>query len=105
MALADSPLAYVVNGGRRGERITMGKSVFNIPSWDGQRRSIAYLWSLSKGAKTSMCELHTHPLGAEVRVEVGGDVLRSEAGRDPLTLIERALEWNGQLKQDGWSSK
>ena len=82
----------------------MSKPVFNIPRWDGQRRSVAYLWRLSKDAKTSMCELHTHPLGAEVRVEVGGDVLRSEAGRDPFALIELALEWNGQFKQEGWTA-
>jgi hypothetical protein len=36
--------------------------------------------------------------GAEIRVEAGGEFVGSEAGGDPLALIERATEWQNSFK-------
>jgi hypothetical protein len=76
---------------------------FNVPSWDGRTRSVAFVWRLTKGTKHATCELWTHPLGAELRVEAGGEMVRTEAGRDPLSLIETAETWKAQFDEKGWT--
>jgi hypothetical protein len=82
----------------------MSDVVFNVPMWDGQAREVALVWSLAKGQKHAEARLWTHPLGAEVRVEAGGEFVRTEAGRDPLALVELAVTWKVQFQQKGWTS-
>ncbi len=62
------------------------------------------VWRLRKGTKYVECRLWTHPIRAEVRVEAGGEFLRSEAGNDPLALVERAMEWRASFQQKGWTA-
>jgi hypothetical protein len=63
---------------------------------------VAFVWRLTKGTKHATCELWTHPLKAELRVEAGGEFLRSQASRDPLALIEIAETWKVQFQSKGW---
>jgi hypothetical protein len=81
----------------------MTGDVFNVPPWHGQARSVAFVWRLTKGKNHATCELWTHPIGAELRVEAGGEFQRSEAGRDPLALIETAAAWKAQFQEKGWT--
>jgi hypothetical protein len=76
--------------------------VFNVPTWDGQARDVALVWRLTKGRKHAECRLWTNPLRAEIRVEVAGEFVRSEAGSDPIVLIELAMTWKAQFQEKGW---
>jgi hypothetical protein len=78
--------------------------VFNVPTWDGQARDVALVWRLTKGTKHAECRLWTNPRGAEIRVEAAGEFVRSEAGRNPLVLVETAMAWRAQFQQKGWAS-
>lgn len=75
-----------------------------VPKWDGQAREVALVWRLTKGRKHAECRLWTNPIGAEIRVEAGGEFVRSEAGRDPLALIELAMTWSAQFQEKGWTA-
>ena len=82
----------------------MTDSVFNVPRWEGgPPREVAMVWRLRKGKKYAECRLWTHPKRAEIRVEAGGEFVRSEAGRDPLALVDMALEWKAQFLEKGWA--
>lgn len=80
----------------------MTKPVFNVPMWDGQAREIAHVWRLSKRASFAECRLWTHPMRAEIRVEAAGEFVRSEAGRDPIALVDLAMTWKAQFQEKGW---
>ena len=71
----------------------------NVPSWNGTPREAAFLWRLTKDGRNAECRLWTHPLGAELRVDSGGEMVRTEAGRDPLLLIELAATWRQQFQE------
>jgi hypothetical protein len=49
------------------------------------------------------CHLWTHPKRAEVCVEAAGEFIRSEAGADPLALVELAMIWKAQFQEKGWT--
>jgi hypothetical protein len=74
----------------------------NVPSWDGRAREVSFVWRLTKGSKYAECRLYTHPIGAELRVEAGGEMVRTEAGRDALALLDTAAHWKAQFQEKGW---
>ena len=76
--------------------------IINIPAWDGTMRDVAEVFRLHKDRRTAVCTLVTHPIGGEVRVSVGRELLRSEATRDGLTLVNVALAWKQQFEAKGW---
>jgi len=82
----------------------MTDPVFNVPKWDGRAREVVLVWRLTKGKKIAECRLWTNPQGAEVRVEAGGEFVRSEAGRDPITLVETATTWKRNFAEKGWTT-
>ena len=49
-----------------------------------------------------ICNPWTHPLGGKIRVTADGELVRSEAGRDGLALIDRGLEWKSLWQEKGW---
>jgi hypothetical protein len=75
---------------------------FNIPEYYQRPKRIDGVWTLRKGTHTAECSLWTHPVGGEIRVEAAGDFVRSEAGRDGLTLIDLAMEWREAFIAKGW---
>jgi hypothetical protein len=76
----------------------------NIPEWNGHARKCGELWTLRKGKRVASCHLFTHPLGGEVRVEVDGEMIRTQAGRDGMTLVNFGLEWKQQFQEKGWTA-
>ena len=60
---------------------------FNIPEYYERAQHVSQVWQLRKGRPSATCELWTHPISGEIRLEAGGDFVRSEAGRDPAFLI------------------
>ena len=56
---------------------------------------------LTKGTCQARCELFSHPIGGEVRLEVTGELLRSQADWNGRVLIEMAMDWNQQFEAKG----
>jgi hypothetical protein len=54
-----------------------------------------------KGKHTATCELWTHPVRGEIRLEAAGEFQRSEAARDGQALIDLAMEWKAQFEKKG----
>jgi hypothetical protein len=77
--------------------------VFNIPEFHGQQREVTLVWRLQKHSRYAECRLFTHPIGAEIRLEAGGEFVRSEANRDPMVLMDLASEWRSGFIQKGWA--
>jgi hypothetical protein len=75
----------------------------NVPKYYGQPERVVRVWTLHKGRKEAHCEIWTHPIGAELRVEAGGEFVRSEAIRDKLALVDRSVEWERQFTGKGWT--
>jgi hypothetical protein len=76
---------------------------FRVPAWRGSPVVIAELWKLTKGARVVCCTVTTHPIGAEIRCDVDGDLWQSRAGRDGLLLLDLANEGKTRLQQRGWA--
>ena len=76
----------------------------NIPEYWERPQHVSQIWRLSKGRHFATCELWTHPVDGEIRIEVSGEFVRSEAGRDGLALIELALQWRKQFLEKGWTA-
>lgn len=65
-------------------------------------KSAGEVWRLRKGAHLAICELWTHPVGAEARVTVDGELQRSQAGRNGLLIVALALDWKVRFQEKGW---
>ena len=74
----------------------------NIPPYYDRPKEAGEMWTLRKDGRVASCHLWTHPVGGEVRVIVDEDLVRSEAGRDGLALVDRGLEWKAQFQEKGW---
>jgi hypothetical protein len=72
---------------------------YTVPEWDGQARHFADVWTLTKGGRVAVCCLWTHPYGLEVRLDVDGELLRSEAGPDSLKLVLLAMDWKDEFME------
>lgn len=77
---------------------------FNAPPFQYPPREFSLVWTLTKGDKSVRCALWTHPLGAELRVSIWNELVRSEASRDVLVLIELSTEWHRQFQSKGWTA-
>lgn len=73
-----------------------------IPPFDGEPREVGECRTLRKGDRVASCQLWSHPLGGEVRLEVDGLWCRGETHREGLALVDTALEWKRQFEGKGW---
>jgi hypothetical protein len=46
--------------------------------WRGKQQRLAQCWNLQKDRRTAICELLNHPFGWELRVNVSGELVRSQ---------------------------
>jgi hypothetical protein len=63
---------------------------------------VGELWRLTKGTHLAVCSLWTYPRGAEARLDVDGEMLRTQAGRYGMALVDVAGEWKAQFQEKGW---
>jgi hypothetical protein len=63
---------------------------------------VGELWRLTKGTHLAVCSLWTYPLGSEARLDVDGEMLRTQAGRYAMALVDVAREWKAQFQEKGW---
>jgi len=80
--------------------------VLEGPDRDGSSRDLGDCFRLKKfqgpGLKHARCRLFSHVLGFELRLEVDGELLRSEVcpERDAASLMFEA--WRTELIKRGW---
>jgi len=78
---------------------------FNPPEWRGHAVLIGEHWKLTKGNRVAVCSLWNHPIGAEVRCDVDGEMRQTKAaGRDYLALLDEADAWKAQFQEKGWAA-
>jgi hypothetical protein len=71
--------------------------------WDGTRRELGECWRLRKGSREARCAITTHPSHWwELRLEVDGDLIQSEAFSDQNPLLETVAEWKAKMLGAGW---
>ena len=74
----------------------------NVPQFDGEAREGVEVWRLRKATRLAVCSLWTHPFGAEARITVDGEILRSDARRNKSELVDLTREWKQQFYAKGW---
>lgn len=50
----------------------------------------------------AVCRLVTHPLGWELRLEVGGSVQRAEVCRSHDAALDASARWKAGMMETGW---
>jgi hypothetical protein len=74
--------------------------------WDGRPTYLGDLFRVSKarGEKplTAVCTLWTHQIGWEVRLEVNGDLQRSEVFRSRDDVLTAGEIWKAAMSEKGW---
>ena len=77
---------------------------FYPPEWRGTPVKLGILWTLTKGKREAVCVLWNHPVGAEMRLDVDGDLMQSKASRATFgELLDAAAEWRRAFEEKGWS--
>lgn len=77
----------------------------HIAPWQdatGRAKDLGVVWTLRKGAHEALCVLQGHPLGVEARILVDGELLRTEAFREPKAMIDATAEWRAAYEAKGW---
>ena len=70
----------------------------------GHAVKMGELWKLTKGSRVVVCSLWNHPIGAEVRCDVDGDMRQTKAGRDLVALLDESDKWKTQFQEKGWTA-
>jgi hypothetical protein len=76
--------------------------------WNGQPTYLGDLFRVSKtrGEKplAAACKLWPHNLGWEVRLEIHGDLQRSEVFRSQDDVLTAGEQWQRAMVEKGWTS-
>ena len=75
---------------------------FYPPEWRGTPVTLGEHWRLTKGKRKAICVLWNHPVGAEMRLDVDGELMRSKASRDFGELLDADDEWRKAFEEKGW---
>jgi len=74
--------------------------------WNGEPTRLGELFRVAttRGEKqlTAVCGLWTHHLGWEVRLEVNGDLQRSEVLRSQDDVLTAGETWKAAMVAKGW---
>ena len=75
--------------------------------WNGQPAHLGDLFRVRKmrGDKqlAAVCQLWTHNFGWEVRLEINGDLQRSEVFRSQDDVLTAAEAWKAAVTEKGWT--
>jgi hypothetical protein len=77
---------------------------FNLPEWRGTPVKIQAFWTLTKGRRKVTCVLWSHPVGAEMRLDVDGEMTQTKASRDLGELLDASDEWRKAFHEKGWTA-
>jgi len=71
-------------------------------AWDGTPREQALIVTLRKGRNEARCALWSHRLGWELRTDVNGELLGSEAYGTEGDVLTNIDAWRRQFEKKGW---
>jgi hypothetical protein len=71
--------------------------------WDGRPKQLATWWTLRKGRQTARCELYSHQLGWELRLEDVDDLPRTQVCRSEGEVLDGQEKWRAALEAKGWT--
>jgi hypothetical protein len=57
---------------------------------------------LGKGDRIAHCALQTHPLGLELRLSAGGELLRSQVCRSEDDVLNTFEQWKAAMQAKAW---
>jgi hypothetical protein len=70
-------------------------------SWRGVEL-LGDMWRLSKGARTALCTLRTHPLGWELVTLLNNDVKRTQVCKTVDGVLDTSNVWRLAWEAKGW---
>lgn len=71
----------------------------------GRAKEMGEVWVLTKNGRTARCVLHGHPIGTEARVEIDGELHRTEAFRDSKAMVDATWDWRKAFEAKGWQGQ
>jgi hypothetical protein len=75
-------------------------------AWDGEPQELGDVFRLHKrrgrDTRVAVCRLLTHVLGWEVRLEVDGELQRSQVCRSQDEVLTLGEQWGAALREKGW---
>lgn len=74
----------------------------NPPQWNGKPFVVGDLFVLKKGNHTARCLLQTHPLGLELRLSAGSELLQSQVCRSQDDVFDTFERWKAGMQEKGW---
>ena len=79
--------------------------VLRVVPFDREPYRLGAMWVLHKDGKTLTCALLNHPLTPwELRLELGDELLRSQACRTETQVFDTADEWRIAAQAKGWTA-
>ena len=69
---------------------------------DGPAKRETELWRMRKGKRIMCCTAVYLPVGVDLRLYDGADMLRTELFRDTYAAPMRSREWQAALAKSGW---
>jgi hypothetical protein len=99
MKLSDRTSEAARPDGRRSPQQT----VLQRPEWRGEPVRLGEIFILNKDNRTARCHLQTHQLGWELRLEVDGELVRSQVCRDQEEVLSTGEGWKLAMKKRGWA--
>lgn len=85
------------------EKFTTSQSLGTRSPSSSRLRAIC--WRLHRDGKRATCSLHSDYGQWELRLDVDGQVERSEFFRDKASWIATVLRWKSGLRERGWSER
>jgi hypothetical protein len=74
----------------------------NPPEWNGEPFVVDDLFTLTKGTRTAHCTLQSHPLGMELRLFAGSELLQSQVCRNQDDVLTTSERWKAAMQEKGW---
>ena len=82
-------------------------AVLQRSDWFGEPAALGRAFTLHKSRcgqqLEAVCRLVSHQLGWELRLEVNGDLQRSEVCRSTDEVLTRSEQWKAAMIEKGWS--
>ena len=78
-------------------------NVLRRREWRGQAVELGDLFRLTKETREAACAVQTHPLGWEVRLIIGRDLVSSRVCRTEDDVRSTGEKWKAAMAAKGWS--
>lgn len=76
--------------------------ILNVPQWDGKPSVVGDVFVLKKGNRTARRALQSHPLGLELRLTPGSELLQSLVCRSQDKVLDTFERWRAAMQEKGW---